>query len=73
MTVWSLASSAAAVFSSPNTQLVLVRLALDNVVCSAVTSAAAWPYVLLVSESPVTAPPYNAPPAGWPSPILPVP
>ncbi len=45
MTVWSLASSAAAVSSSPNTQLQETRLAMTST-AGAMSSTYGWLYVL---------------------------
>ena len=72
--VIALTSAALGVASSPNTQLLLARLVMQPV-ASAVSSAAAWPYVQVpVTFSPLEGIPYFDVPAGWPfSPVLPGP
>jgi hypothetical protein len=56
--VLSLSSTAAAVSSSPNTQLILARLVMQPAIASAVGTTYAWPHVLNVLGSPLRDIPY---------------
>lgn len=61
MATWQLGpTSAAAIASSPNTQLVLARLAITTA-CAASSQTWAWPYVWSVDGTVITGPQFPLP------------
>lgn len=72
MTTWSLVSAATGVSASPNTQLVLARLAVTTAALGT-SSAYAWPYTLQLplNDGDVAANPYFDNP--FTDPVLPRP